>query len=173
MAELDSHLTSLHFAPGKKAHATWLTLRVACLLPRSKHLRPLPYPLGAAAVVRRRNTLGSSLGNPIGRLLSFKTYMVGVKLRVALAPAIHVTLYRPDQVTPPSVFRARHAGPGTRHDPNMTWKERLEATEREALEQTLSECQGNLTKGAELFGVPRTTYREKLVKNGLLDKKEN
>ena len=120
MAELDSHLTSLHFAPGKKAHATWLTLRVACLLPRSKHLRPLPYPLGAAAVVRRRNTLGSSLGNPIGRLLSFKTYMVGVKLRVALAPAIHVTLYRPDQVTPPSVFRARHAGPGTRHDPKRS-----------------------------------------------------
>ena len=57
-------------------------------------------------------------------------------------------------------------------DPNMTWKERLEATEREALEQTLGESQGNLTKGAELFGVPRTTYREKLVKNGLLGKKE-
>lgn len=62
---------------------------------------------------------------------------------------------------------------GASYDPNMTWKERLEATEREALEQTLSECHGNLTKGAELFGVPRTTYREKLVKNGLLDKKDN
>ena len=44
--------------------------------------------------------------------------------------------------------------------------------EREALEQTLQECNGNLTRGAELFGVPRTTYREKLVKNGLLDKKD-
>ena len=58
-------------------------------------------------------------------------------------------------------------------DPSLTWKERIEATEREALEQTLREANGNLTRGAELFGVPRTTYREKLVKNGLLDKKES
>jgi transcriptional regulator with PAS, ATPase and Fis domain len=58
-------------------------------------------------------------------------------------------------------------------DPDLTWKERLEATEREALEQTLQEASGNLTRGAELFGVPRTTYREKLVKNGLLDKKDS
>ena len=65
-----------------------------------------------------------------------------------------------------------HAGEGAMLDPNMTWKERLEATEKEALEQTLLEASGNLTRGAELFGVPRTTYREKLVKNGLLDKKE-
>ncbi len=49
-----------------------------------------------------------------------------------------------------------------------TWKERLEATERAALEETLRLSGGNLTKAAELFGVPRTTYREKLVKNGLL-----
>ena len=49
-----------------------------------------------------------------------------------------------------------------------TWKERLEATERAALEETLRQASGNLTKAAELFGVPRTTYREKLVKNGLL-----
>ncbi|MHC4852393.1 MAG: sigma-54-dependent Fis family transcriptional regulator, partial [Planctomycetota bacterium] len=49
-----------------------------------------------------------------------------------------------------------------------TFKERLEAQEREALLQTLRMADGNLTKGAELFGVPRTTYREKLVKNGLL-----
>ena len=49
-----------------------------------------------------------------------------------------------------------------------TWKERLEATERAALEETLQSAGGNLTKAAELFGVPRTTYREKLVKNGLL-----
>ena len=51
-----------------------------------------------------------------------------------------------------------------------TFKERLEAQEREALLQTLQMADGNLTKGAELFGVPRTTYREKLVKNGLLGK---
>ena len=29
-----------------------------------------------------------------------------------------------------------------------------------------------MTKGAELFGVPRTTYREKLVKAGLLKGKD-
>jgi len=51
-----------------------------------------------------------------------------------------------------------------------TFKERLEAQERDALLQTLQMADGNLTKGAELFGVPRTTYREKLVKNGLLGK---
>ena len=64
-------------------------------------------------------------------------------------------------------------GNGRDVDPDLTWKERLEATEREALEQTLQEASGNLTRGAELFGVPRTTYREKLVKNGLLDKKDS
>ena len=50
-----------------------------------------------------------------------------------------------------------------------TWRERLEAQEKEALQRTLAEASGNLTRGAELFGVPRTTYREKLVRHGLLD----
>ncbi|MBK8979461.1 MAG: sigma-54-dependent Fis family transcriptional regulator [Planctomycetes bacterium] len=50
-----------------------------------------------------------------------------------------------------------------------TWKERLELQERAALEETLRQAGGNLTKAARLFGVPRTTYREKLVKAGLLD----
>ena len=49
-----------------------------------------------------------------------------------------------------------------------TWKERLEAQEREALRRTLEEAKGNLTRGAALFGVPRTTYREKLAKVGLI-----
>ncbi len=49
-----------------------------------------------------------------------------------------------------------------------TWKERLEQQERAALKATLERAGGNLTKAAELFGVPRTTYREKLVKNGLI-----
>jgi transcriptional regulator with GAF, ATPase, and Fis domain len=49
-----------------------------------------------------------------------------------------------------------------------TWKERLELQERAALRETLERAGGNLTKAAELFGVPRTTYRERLVKNGLL-----
>ncbi|MBL8750750.1 MAG: sigma-54-dependent Fis family transcriptional regulator [Planctomycetes bacterium] len=50
-----------------------------------------------------------------------------------------------------------------------TWKERLEAQEREALQRTLAAANGNLTRAAELFGVPRTTYREKLVRHGLLE----
>ncbi|HEX5051577.1 MAG TPA: sigma 54-interacting transcriptional regulator [Planctomycetota bacterium] len=50
-----------------------------------------------------------------------------------------------------------------------TWKERLEAQEKEALQRTLAEANGNLTRAAELFGVPRTTYREKLVRHGLLE----
>ena len=50
-----------------------------------------------------------------------------------------------------------------------TWKERLEAQEKEALQRTLAAASGNLTRAAELFGVPRTTYREKLVRHGLLE----
>jgi two-component system NtrC family response regulator len=50
-----------------------------------------------------------------------------------------------------------------------TWKERLEAQEKAALQRTLAEAGGNLTRAAELFGVPRTTYREKLVRHGLLE----
>jgi DNA-binding protein Fis len=46
----------------------------------------------------------------------------------------------------------------------------LERQELEALRATLEQAAGNLTKGAELFGVPRTTYREKLVKHGLIGK---
>jgi DNA-binding NtrC family response regulator len=50
-----------------------------------------------------------------------------------------------------------------------TWKERLELQEKEALQRTLAAANGNLTRAAELFGVPRTTYREKLVRHGLLE----
>ena len=57
-------------------------------------------------------------------------------------------------------------------DSSSTWKERLEEQEKTALKETLAQAGGNLTKAAELFGVPRTTYREKLVKNGLLQTKE-
>ncbi len=53
-------------------------------------------------------------------------------------------------------------------DSSSTWKERLDHQELLALRETLDKSQGNLTKGAELFGVPRTTYREKLVRHGLL-----
>ncbi|MFT7536946.1 MAG: transcriptional regulator of acetoin/glycerol metabolism, partial [Hyphomicrobiaceae bacterium] len=54
-------------------------------------------------------------------------------------------------------------------DGAATWKERLEAQEKTVLQSTYSEANGNLTRAAELFGVPRTTYREKLVRHGLLD----
>jgi len=50
-----------------------------------------------------------------------------------------------------------------------TWKQRLEAQERAALQRTYAEADGNLTRAAALFGVPRTTYREKLARHGLLD----
>jgi transcriptional regulator with PAS, ATPase and Fis domain len=52
---------------------------------------------------------------------------------------------------------------------STTWKERLEAQEKAVLQRTYSEANGNLTRAAELFGVPRTTYREKLVRHGLLE----
>ena len=50
------------------------------------------------------------------------------------------------------------------------WKKRLEEQEKEALLRTLEESKGNLTRAAALFGLPRTTYREKLIKYGLLPK---
>ncbi len=54
-------------------------------------------------------------------------------------------------------------------DDAATWKERLEAQEKAVLQRTFAEANGNLTRAAELFGVPRTTYREKLVRHGLLE----
>ena len=51
-----------------------------------------------------------------------------------------------------------------------SWKDRLEAQEREALRRTLDQAGGNLTKAAMLFGLPRTTYRERLIRFGLLQK---
>lgn len=49
-----------------------------------------------------------------------------------------------------------------------TWKEELDEQERRALQATLEEAGGNLTKAAMLFGLARTTYRERLVRHGLL-----
>ena len=64
---------------------------------------------------------------------------------------------------------ARDVEPLGRAAIGPTWKDRLEAQEKEALQRTLAEASGNLTRAAELFGVPRTTYREKLVRHGLLE----
>ncbi len=52
--------------------------------------------------------------------------------------------------------------------PDGTWKEHLDDQERDALKLTLEQAGGNLTKAAMLFGLPRTTYRERLLKHGLL-----
>ena len=74
-------------------------------------------------------------------------------------PTLSPTASAPVQETAPAVSEARESS---------TWKERLEAQEKEALQRTLAEAGGNLTRAAELFGVPRTTYRERLVRHGLL-----
>jgi DNA-binding NtrC family response regulator len=50
-----------------------------------------------------------------------------------------------------------------------SWRHRLEEQEREALRATLRQAEGNLTRAASLFGLPRTTYRERLLKYGLLE----
>jgi DNA-binding protein Fis len=59
---------------------------------------------------------------------------------------------------------AEPAAPAT----GQTWKEKLELQEKQALVRTMEAASGNLTKAAEMFGVPRTTYREKLVRHGLI-----
>jgi transcriptional regulator of acetoin/glycerol metabolism len=72
----------------------------------------------------------------------------------------------PATVLSPQLSLATAAATG---DDTTTWKERLEAQEKAVLQRTYSEANGNLTRAAELFGVPRTTYREKLVRHGLLE----
>ena len=103
-----------------------------------------------------------------GNIRELRHVIKGAALRAGGSPSIVVAHLDPG----PNKLETSN-GSVSSLDPNLTWKERLEATEREALEQTLRSAAGNLTRGAELFGVPRTTYREKLVKNGLLDKKES
>ena len=72
----------------------------------------------------------------------------------------------------PLLARDRGAAGAEELDASATWKERLEAQEKAALQRTLEEASGNLTRAAKLFGVPRTTYRERLVKHGLLKEGE-
>jgi transcriptional regulator of acetoin/glycerol metabolism len=77
---------------------------------------------------------------------------------------------RADLVAAPAATAASSVATGPiAGDTAATWKDRLEAQEKEALQRTLAEASGNLTRAAELFGVPRTTYREKLVRHGLLE----
>ncbi|MCA8957517.1 MAG: sigma-54-dependent Fis family transcriptional regulator, partial [Planctomycetes bacterium] len=102
-----------------------------------------------------------------GNIRELRHVIKGAALRAAGGPILVAHL----DAAPAKSERPTDRGPAL-DESALTWKERLEATEREALEQTLREADGNLTRGAELFGVPRTTYREKLVKNGLLDKRQ-
>lgn len=67
----------------------------------------------------------------------------------------------------PDLGQAAAAAPSEPRD-GRTWKEELDEQERAALKATLEQAGGNLTKAAMLFGLARTTYRERLVKHGLL-----
>jgi len=51
----------------------------------------------------------------------------------------------------------------------LGYQEMPELSADAVLQRTYAEANGNLTRAAELFGVPRTTYREKLVRHGLLE----
>jgi DNA-binding NtrC family response regulator len=114
-----------------------------------------------------------------GNIRELRHLVKGAVLRAGgdTIDVVHLDLdRRPDRADSPppllptatvaAVEPAPAAGAGA---PPGTWKDRLEAQEKDALQRTLAEANGNLTRAAELFGVPRTTYREKLVRHGLLE----
>lgn len=113
-----------------------------------------------------------------GNIRELRHVVKGAVLRAggaAIAPA-HLDLDRRVELVanPHAAAPAAGAAPAAAASASAgataaTWRERLEAQEKEALQRTLAEANGNLTRGAELFGVPRTTYREKLVRHGLLE----
>jgi DNA-binding NtrC family response regulator len=92
----------------------------------------------------------------------------GAVLRAGGAPAITAAHLDLDRRPERAVDGAAAPADGAAEPTPGTWKDRLEAQEKEALQRTLAAASGNLTRAAELFGVPRTTYREKLVRHGLL-----
>ncbi len=110
-----------------------------------------------------------------GNIRELRHVIKGAALRAAGGPirASDLDLDRPGAVvaTPAAAPAERSAAP--RADAAVpgdgSWKERLEAQEREALQRTYTEAGGNLTRAAEMFGVPRTTYREKLLRHGILE----
>jgi len=100
-----------------------------------------------------------------GNIRELRHVMKGAALRAggaAIEPE-HLDLSRDVTLLPPADEAEASAG-----EAGSTWKERLEAQEKEALQRTLMAANNNLTRGAEMFGVPRTTYREKLIRHGLL-----
>ncbi|MCB9886209.1 MAG: sigma-54-dependent Fis family transcriptional regulator [Planctomycetes bacterium] len=103
-----------------------------------------------------------------GNIRELQHVVKGAALRAGGGPILpaHLELDRPSPLAAPAVVTEPEPEPDEAQA--STWKERLEAQEKEALQRTLAEASGNLTRAAELFGVPRTTYREKLVRHGLL-----
>jgi transcriptional regulator with GAF, ATPase, and Fis domain len=104
-----------------------------------------------------------------GNIRELRHVVKGAALRSGGAP-IEPSHLELDRAGPGSAWAEPEAPTGDGSAPtHATWKERLEAQEREALQRTLAAASGNLTRAAELFGVPRTTYRERLVRHGLLE----
>ncbi|MGE3174981.1 MAG: sigma-54 interaction domain-containing protein [Planctomycetota bacterium] len=103
-----------------------------------------------------------------GNIRELRHIVKGAALRAGGGPilASHLDLERPDLIARPGDDAV---GVGEPMPANLTWKERLEVQEKLALQRTMEAASGNLTRAAELFGVPRTTYREKLVRHGLLE----
>jgi DNA-binding NtrC family response regulator len=101
-----------------------------------------------------------------GNIRELRHAIKGAALRAGGGTVLptHLDLERPEA---PAAGGAGTNGAAV--DAALTWKERLEAQEKEALQRTMEAASGNLTRAAELFGVPRTTYREKLVRHGLLE----
>ena len=100
-----------------------------------------------------------------GNIRELRHVLKGAALRAAGGTILvaHLDLDRSD-------VRAPGAEPAEAPSPTagQTWKEKLELQEKQALQRTFEAAGGNLTKAAEMFGVPRTTYREKLVRHGLI-----
>ena len=99
-----------------------------------------------------------------GNIRELRHVMKGAALRAGGG------VIRISHLDPSPMISSGVPGPGSLSSPDVLWKDRLEAQELAALRETLERAGGNLTKAAQLFGVPRTTYREKLVKAGLLGK---
>ncbi len=98
-----------------------------------------------------------------GNIREMRHLIKGAALRAAGGP---IEVEHLDAGQPRAPGMSLEVSTGSSDD--RTWKDRLEAQEKAALQDTFEKASGNLTKAAQLFGVPRTTYREKLVKNGLL-----
>jgi DNA-binding NtrC family response regulator len=103
-----------------------------------------------------------------GNIRELRHVMKGAALRAGGSAILPVHLDVEQRLERAASAPALDRGAEASAEP-ATWKERLEAQEKDALQRTLADANGNLTRAAELFGVPRTTYREKLVRHGLIE----